>query len=65
VAGVNVSKASSVVDMSKEAKLAAQVVKKEIAPLDSSALSAATLILGGPMNLRASGFCQASTGTLL
>jgi hypothetical protein len=36
VAGVNVSNASTVVDMSKDAKLAALVVRNEMAPLDLS-----------------------------
>jgi hypothetical protein len=53
------------VNMSMEEKLAALVVKNKIAPLDSSSLSAATLIQGDPMNIIASGFCWASMGTWL
>jgi hypothetical protein len=43
VTGVNVSNASAVVDMSNDAKLAALVVKNEIAPLDTSSFSVSGL----------------------
>ena len=64
-AGVNISNASAVVDISRDAKLAALVVRNDMAPLDSSLLSVSTLIPGGPRNMRASGFCLASAEMLL
>ena len=53
------------VDISKDAKLAALVVKNEMAPLDSSSFSTPDLIPGNPKNFRESGFCLASSGTVL
>ena len=64
VAGVNVSNASAVVDMSNDAKLAVLVVKNEIAPLDTSSFSVSGLMPGAPKNLRDLGFCFASAGTV-
>ena len=64
-AGVKVSYASSVVDISKDAKLAALMDKKDIAPLDSSSMSVSALIPGGPRNWNASGFCFASAETFI
>jgi hypothetical protein len=65
VAGVNILNASAVVDISRDAKLATLVVKKDIAPLDSSSLSVSTLIPGGPRNMSTLGFCLASAEMLL
>jgi hypothetical protein len=62
VAGVKVSNASAVVDMSNDAKLAALVVKNEIAPLDTSSFSVSGLMPGAPRKWRDSGFCFASAG---
>ena len=58
VAEVNVSNASAVVDMLKDAKLAALVVRNEMAPLDLLSFSTP----GNPKNYRESGFCFASSG---
>ena len=65
MAGVNISNASAVVDISRDAKLAALVVKNDMAPLDSSMLLVSALIPGGPRNISTSGFCLASAEMLL